>query len=238
MTTRYYTRKVNKKRGDSKQAQWSPKQKFEAVALYRTLGSLRAVSDSTGIPIDTIKHWHLTDWWKEYELEITTEARIVRSKRLDKIINKSAEILEDRLENGDWVLDPEGKPRRKPINANTASKILTTTIDREVLLEKLQQENKQLDTKEEMDVRLSKLFQEFQKFAKSKTIEIVREDEPKGGDPILELKEIKEHAIHEEREEGLQSGVELGEHQGDTPLEGSGGAPQSARPDGEAREGP
>lgn len=222
MAVRIHKRIVDKNiYRDGRSAHWSPKQRFEAVALYKVVGSLRIVSQTLGIPFDTIKVWKQKDWWREYEQEIIQEARTTRSKKLDRIINKSAELLEDRLENGDIYLGKDGEIRRKPINANTASKILTTTIDREVLLEKLQQESKQTESKETMDARLANLFQEFQKFAKSKTIEI-----------------DQHHAIHEEREEGLQSGVELGEHQKEIPVTGQGGTTQGESLDGESGESP
>jgi hypothetical protein len=205
------------------------------------VGSLRIVSQTLGIPIDTVKHWHLKDWWKEYEDEISTQARTARSKKLEKIVEKSAEIIEDRLENGDWYISQSGELRRKPVNAQTAAKIMTSTIDKEVLLERLAQESKKTESEEKMTDRIAKIFSEFQNFAKAKTINsvdavVVEENQPKGGDPVEVDREPEAiNAIYEEREEGLQEGIGVGEHQSEASPEGPGGTAQGESSDGEGR---
>ena len=224
MPVKYYKRQVNKNpKKDGPKARWSEKQKFEAVAMYKMVGSLRAVGNTLGIPEETMRNWHQSDWWKQMEDEIATESRTVRSKRLDKLVDLATEIVEDRLTNGDYTYDAKsGTLRRKPVNALTAGKILSTAVDKQVLLEKLAQDSRKAETQERIESRLAFLMDEMHRFAKSKDVtrESVRLE---GGDPESQddspalLGVEDDDAVYEEREEGLQEGIEVGAYESDPP---------------------
>jgi len=118
---------------------WSEKQKLEAVSTYLMVGKWAIVSDATNIPIDTLKGWksHST-WWKEYEKEVRASSRLEVSGKLAKIIAKSSDLVLDRLENGDVVLNTRtGEVVRREINAKVASEILHKSIDKQVVLDKI-----------------------------------------------------------------------------------------------------
>lgn len=205
MPVKQYKRQVNKKQGDHKQAQWSDKQKYEAVATYLILGSLRGTAMQLGIPELTIRKWHISDWWPEYELEIRNTARAQTTGKLRSITERAMKIVEDRLEQGDLIYDQKtGKLVRKPVGAHVANKILNDSFDRQILLEKLQREEKKEVKQEEIQNTLLRLQSEFSRFAKAKTIE-GELAETKGGDPASQaslpapdvqespILEIKEH---------------------------------------------
>lgn len=207
-------RQLDKKPTDSKSAHWSKKQKYDAVVLYKSVGNLMAVGRTLGIPYVTLKSWKDTDWWRDISNDIASEMRTKRSRRLDKLIDLATDLIEDNLQNGDWVFT-NGKLLRRPVNALTAAKVLSTAFDKQTVLEKLAQEEKQVETQMKTEERLATLFKEFQRFSKAKD---VSPEQVEGGDP--NLIEGQANAIHDEREEGLQEGTQLGEHQEEVQIEG------------------
>lgn len=139
MPVKYIKHKVAKlPKIHSKQAQWSDKQKLQAVTLYMLVGKWALVSDETKIPIDTLKKWKQADWWKVMEAEIRAASHIEASASLRRIREKATSVVADRLDNGDFIYNPKtGKMSRRPVNAKTAADIAVKTLDKEILLEKL-----------------------------------------------------------------------------------------------------
>lgn len=234
---RIIRREVDKKPGSLKKGvTWSQKQRYQAVVLYKALGSLREVAKQTGIPYATIKLWHSKDWWKEYEEDIRQQGRSALSGKLAKIIEKSYVQLEDRLENGDIVWNPATQEfTRKPLGGHTVNQIAKDSFDRAVMMEKLMKEDKVTVTEEKVTDMLQRLGEDFIKFAKAKEIKSSPqfESEVKGGDPastpalIAEFSsEEDQNAVHDERKTGLQEGkreiqVETGADQGPSGPESS-----------------
>jgi hypothetical protein len=140
MVTRTYTRQVNKTKSDSPKAHWSEKQKLQAVTNYLVVGHWGIVSDTTGIPIDTLKKWKQQDWWKQFEEEVRRSSNLELGGKLSKVREKAIAVVLDRLEHGDLKVNPEtGKFSRIPVNAKNASEIMMKTIDRELLLQKMEE---------------------------------------------------------------------------------------------------
>ena len=136
-----YKRQVRKTKNDSDHARWSEGQKFEAVTTYLMVGKWPIVSDATGVPIDTLKKWKQADWWEDLEREVRRSSNLEIGGKLKTLINKAASVVEDRLEHGDLVYNPASNSfSRKPIGAKIASEILVKSIDRNILLEKLQEQ--------------------------------------------------------------------------------------------------
>jgi hypothetical protein len=186
MTTRHYTREVDKPRNSQNpQERWSVKQKFEAVALYKLLGSLVEVSKQTLIPVQTLRQWHIKDWWKDYELELAQGARSTLTAKLERVRDRAITVVEDRLENGDFVYNTKtGEIVRKPVNASVANKIMTDTVDKSILIEKLNQEHKVAMSVEKMSDRLAVIAETFNKMVSGKS------PQPRG--EVLELSEVGE----------------------------------------------
>jgi hypothetical protein len=133
---KYMQRKSGGRRavGD-KQKRWSDSQKTEAVQMYMILGSLKLVSGALQIPFDTLKVWKASEWWKTLEGDLRVQEDLQLSARLTKIVNKSYDVVEDRLENGDFVYDQKsGKMRRKPVNMRDAHKVAVDLMDKKDML--------------------------------------------------------------------------------------------------------
>lgn len=169
MPVKIYKRKLDKKPGMGPKAQWSDKQKLDACSTYLLTGSWAATSAATLIPVDTIKKWGASQWWKDMEEEVKRASRIETQGKLKRILDKSMAHLEDRLDNGDFVYNSKtGKIQRRPIPARTLSTVVSNSVDKAVLLEKLQTAPTQ--NQDQISTRLAKIQEEFQKFSKARTI--------------------------------------------------------------------
>ncbi len=219
MATRTYTREVDKPRNSTNPSeQWSTKQKFEAVAMYKLLGNLVEVSNQTRIPVQTLRQWHIKDWWKDYELELAQGARSKLSTKLERVRDRAIAVVEDRLEHGDFVFDQKtGQIIRKPINANVAGKILTDTVDKSILIDKLNQEQKVAMSIDKMSDRIATLYETFGKLARKGS------QKPLGD--VIDVTPIGEDvdAVHDERETGLQEGISEGTQSSSGESEGTSG---------------
>jgi hypothetical protein len=103
---------------------WSDSQKIEAVQTYLILGSLKLTAGALKIPFDTLKVWKSSQWWKDLIEELRVQDDLQLSNRLKKIITRSYDVLEDRLENGDFVFDQKtGEMRRKPVSMRDATQV-------------------------------------------------------------------------------------------------------------------
>lgn len=139
MVIRNHKRQVRKTKYDSEKAHWSDNQKLEAVTTYLMIGKWPAVSAATGIPIDTLRHWKMQPWWRDFENDIRRANNIEVSGKLQKIISKSADIVMDRLDNGEFIFDTKtGEIKRRPVSAKVTADILSKSIDKDILLQKLE----------------------------------------------------------------------------------------------------
>ena len=183
MATSRMVRKPSKVKGYDL-AQWGGDQKLQAAASYIMLGNLKEVSDITGIPYITLKVWKTTDWWKDLILEIRDEDISQLDAKLQKIVSKALVAVEDRLDKGDYQYDPKtGKPVRIPVKAHIALKVTTDLLARQ---EKIRSAPQRAEVEKTIDARLSKLADEFARFAKGGTRTINVEDLPElSKDPVL-----------------------------------------------------
>jgi hypothetical protein len=134
------TYEVKKRPTDPKQAQWSERQKIEAVTTYLLVGKWPLVAEATGIPIDTLKKWKAANWWADVEQEVRRSSNIELGGKLQRIRDKALAQVEDRLTEGDIVMDPKtGKIGRRPVNLKTSGELLVKIIDRELLVKKLEE---------------------------------------------------------------------------------------------------
>ncbi len=212
--------------------------KLDALKLWLVTGNLRQVSSSMNIPYETLKTWRYSKWWKEMSLEIRTEGHLQLSAKMQKIADKAMEVTLDRLENGDTHRDPRtGEMYQKPVNMRDAHQAAVSFQDRALKLQ-----NSPAEEANQLAVhdRLAQLADAFAKMAgKTKRLEVLdvsftehEEVQPQeAGDQSQEADaqaraEVLD-AIHDEGQEGLQEGGELGEDQGQTSLEGPGSANSS-----------
>ncbi len=191
----------------------SDETKYKTVALYCQVGSLKAVGITLGIPYQTLKDWHATDWWKSIEDDIASQKKTKLSGQIEKVRDKAVNVVEDRLDNGDFFYDQKnGELIRRPVNADTAARILNSTLTTSVRLEELKQNERRIETQEKTQDRLEKLKNEFMRFAKATQIEgkaqyAIHEgsSEPSRSDSLLEVEQGGEASIQEGSESEILS---------------------------------
>jgi len=149
---------------------WSEKTRMEVVTAYVLLGKVSLVVATTGIPEDTVRKWKMSPWWKEAEDEIRRSSKLALSGRLQTVVQKTLEALEDRVANGDYIYDSKlQKFVRKPIGALAANKIAGDMIERSTMLE--EKGIKESITNESIQERLDKLREDMRSFVKQRPIQ-------------------------------------------------------------------
>lgn len=138
MAYKWVKKEVNRQKNDSQSVAYSTKQKFNAVLTYLSCGTLTGTAAATGISLRTLTYWKATDWWKKFEEEIRISKNIKKSNKLEKVVEKAIDQLEDRLDNGDIHLDYKTQqPKRVPVSAKTLNTIIKDGLDKQALLDRM-----------------------------------------------------------------------------------------------------
>lgn len=188
----------NRPINSSTNVRWSDKQKLEACTTYFMLGgNLALVSRTLKIPYETLKIWKSSNWWKDLENDIRKEERLQLSSKLKKVIDKSWDVVADRLEHGDHVYNQKtGELIRKPMTGRDVGTVAKAATE---LREKLDLQEAHTVAAEHITDKLNKLAEAFSNLSKGIKAPLPAED--------IAFVERTENAVHtEEREEGLQEG--------------------------------
>lgn len=178
----------------AKNATWPVEKKIEAVTTWLTLGNLRQVAAVTGVSYGMIKQWRIAPWWKDIEAEVLASRRIATNTKLSKIVDKSLDVIDDRLDNGDFIYNVKtGEVNRKPVGLKDATTAANALMQRAAILEKLTKDETIADTQITIQEQLQSLALEFAKFNKQLT----------GDATTIPFKEL-DSALHDEWQEGLQ----------------------------------
>ena len=143
--------------------------RIEAASVYALTGNAKRVEEITGIPSDRVRQWKTTEWWPQIIDRIRAEKDDELDVKLTKMIDKSVQAINDRLDKGDYQYDVRtGELKRKPLGGKEVAVMTSIFVDKRELL------RKKVDKKvEETTItdRLKKLSEEFTKFVKMRTIE-------------------------------------------------------------------
>ena len=151
-----------KKTSVSQPGQWSEEKRIEAATVYLNCGNLSMTSRLTGIPRYTIKEWLDKDWWNQLLLDINKAKETDKKNKFSKLIDKSIELLENRLEEGDFQYDPKtGKMIRVPLKARDANRILNDAQQAVLNIDKESRKVEQQKKVEDIADRLTKIAQAF-----------------------------------------------------------------------------
>ena len=149
--------------------------RFDVVARYMLLGNGKLVAEQTGVSYDTLMDWRQSDWWPEVVQQLRRQGKKKTSDTLVKVVENSLDIVSERLDQGDWVLNQKtGKLVRKPVTAKDAAQIANNLLQRQIQVEDIVYavENKQESVKD----TLAMLAKEFQKLnrntSKKETIDV------------------------------------------------------------------
>ena len=141
-------------------SQWSDKKKYEVVTTYLALGKIPMVEGVTGVPRDTIKAWKMQPWWTEMVNTIQTESDQELDSKLSKIIERSLDAVNERIEGGEFKLDPRtGKVLRVPVSMRDVHRVAVDLLDKRDLIrgkpEKAQLEEQNIDILKKLAIQFS-----------------------------------------------------------------------------------
>jgi hypothetical protein len=181
---------------------WSDSQKLEAIHAWLTLGNLALTSRITGIPEITLRVWKTSEWWRQTVDDIRLQDNIQLSARMRKLVEASQQIVAQRLETGDPILNQKtGEIVYKPVSLKDAHKVSIDLIDRKQVLDKITTDTG--PTEERNDDKLQRLAERFAEMA-TKSIE--KKYNKQRTVDVTDVEEVSS-AVDEERETGLQEGV-------------------------------
>ena len=193
-------RNVNRALSADTNKRWSDAQKLEAVQSYLVLGNISLVARILSIPRITLQVWKASNWWKELIEELRLQEKMELSNKMKNIVNAAHAVVENRLLNGDAVLNQKtGQIVYKPVAMRDAHRVAVDLLNQKNSLDKMNLEPDQAEGATDKLELLAEKFAEFatkkieQKLDKARTIEVM-------GVVDTEVTD----AIYEEREEGLQ----------------------------------
>ena len=156
-------------------AWWSDAKRVEVVASYLILGKAPLVEAVTGVPAGTIRQWKTQPWWTELVDQIQTEDDQELDTKLTSRINKILVLVEDRIDNGDWIFDSKtGEIIRKPVSLKDGWKAGREMVDVRMLL---RGKPKEKVNQEAVADILKNLATEFASMAKRKVKEVINAQE-------------------------------------------------------------
>ena len=168
---------------------FSVEKRIEVISTWLALGNLRQAATICGVSYDLCLKWKTQPWWQDMIAEIQAARKFKVENKLNKIVDKALSVIDDRLENGDFVYNQKtGEVSRKPVSLKEARGAANDLMQRQVALSKLEIETQQAARTDSVKDQLAMLAQEFAKFNTKRTVEVIP------------------NALHEERKTGLQEG--------------------------------
>lgn len=154
-----------KKKGAGTPGLWPEGKKVEVVTTYLACGSLRMAGSICGVPYATCKHWKLQPWFKDLVASIQDDDNRQLDAKLSKIVDKTLTVIQDRLTDGDYILDSKsGSIKRVPVKMRDAKSVMTELFDKRQLIRK---QPTKITEQQTVDKRLETLAARFEKFAGS-----------------------------------------------------------------------
>lgn len=168
---------------------YSDAKKVEVATTYLALGKIPMVEAVTGVPRTTIRQWKMQPWWSELLNEIQTESDQELDAKLSSIIQRSLEAVNERIENGEFILDSRtGTVKRIPVKLRDVERVAVDLLDKRDLLRGRPEKQKQAELQTDI---LTKLAGQFSDWVK------------------VHMKKEVGSALHDQRPQGLQEGVQL-----------------------------
>lgn len=185
------TKKITKqtlKGSKDSEGNWTYDTKITVAQVLDNCGNLRVTSEVTDVPVDTIRLWQKSEGWDGVVKEMRRLKRMELNTRLSGIVSSALEKIEDRLANGDFVLNQKtGEVVRKPISLKDANQVAKDLLGQQIQMEKLDQHEVEVHTSTQ-DL-LKNIASEFAKFNRRL----------KQGATDIKFVEVVD-AVHEERE--------------------------------------
>lgn len=116
---------------------WAESRKQDALKAFLSMGSAMKVSRELNIPHRTIELWRKQDWWKDGIKEARETNQDQLDIKLSDAIDKALDGINDRLVNGETVIDPRtGKERKVPTKLRDLTAAFNSVMDKRQILRK------------------------------------------------------------------------------------------------------
>jgi hypothetical protein len=126
-------------------------------------GSVRMTANLLKIPEPTVAMWKKTEWWNDVVKEVSTQENLTLNNKLKKLIDKSLDLVGDRLEHGDFIYDQKtGQIKRKPVVLRDVHRVAVDLISQK---ERIKMSENMVVAEENIMQRLEKLNKSFEEFA-------------------------------------------------------------------------
>lgn len=114
---------------------YTPEQKIETVMAYMVTGTSRKASKLCNVPENTIRWWKSqSSWWQEVMAECRRKKQDELDATFSRIIELGTDGVEDRLINGNTVIDKDGNQYQVPMSGKDIGWILGVIFDKRQLL--------------------------------------------------------------------------------------------------------
>jgi len=145
----------------------SHEKRIQAVTAYLGLGNAELVGALVKVPSGTIRAWKKEPWWADLEAQLRDEENVRADKKLTSVVDRTMDLLADRVENGDFVWDSKNsKLERRPLLARDGVRVLGELFDRREFLRRARQE-KELNV-QNVEQTLLRVAEQFIKIAKAR----------------------------------------------------------------------
>lgn len=154
-----YVRDKKTKAGREHPGWWPESKKIEAVTAALSTGSLPIAASIVKVPLETIRHWKKQPWWKELEQQIHDEDNQELDSKYTKIIRKTLDVVEDRIDNGNFQFDPKtGRVIRIPVNLRDTHRVMSDLVNQRRVIRKEPVEQVHQETVNDKLVKLAETF--------------------------------------------------------------------------------
>lgn len=154
-----YQRMKKTKPGREHGGWWPESKKIEAVTAAMSTGSLPIAASIVKVPVDTIRHWKKQPWWKELEQQIHDEDNQELDSKYTRIIRKTLDVVEDRIENGNFQFDPKtGRVIRIPVNLRDTHRVMSDLVNQRRIIRKEPTTTVAAETVNDKLVKLAETF--------------------------------------------------------------------------------
>ena len=151
---------------------WPKKKRMEVIISYLSTGNLRLTAALHGISYNTVQRWKRYPWWEEMIQEIHASQTIKTNSSLSKIVDKTIDHMNDRLDNGDPILDSKtGKILRIPPKLRDVKSVAKDLLEQQRYLKKEIYGKQNEKESETINSRLLSLAEKFAEMATGKKIQ-------------------------------------------------------------------
>ena len=156
--------------------------------------------------------WKASDWWRDAVTKVQEEDNVQLDAKLSKVLEKSLDAVNDRIENGDYIYNMKtGKLNRVPAKLKDVHRVTSDLIDRRHLLRKQPQIQESIQNTEQRLLKLAEAFAQF--VGKPKEEKVV--NEVIDGE-FEQLPPEYQDALYDQRKTQLSEGGSVGQESQDS----------------------